>query len=122
MVYKKKKSLTLTQGVVEADKYETPKENEPLPEEITDDMVEEYPEPQREIVLNAPKVIPEVKKEPKKDVRIAYTAEVVDKLATARATKTCKKFVGKWVDLRAGKTITDDKAVIAHLRAHGLVE
>ncbi len=121
MVYKKKKSLTLTQDVVEAGQYETPKENEPLPEEVND-LVEEYPEPQREIVLNAPKVVPEAKKEPKKDVRIAYTAEVVDKLATARATKTCKKFVGKWVDLRAGKTITDDKAVIAHLRAHGLVE
>lgn len=119
MVYKKKKSLTLSKDVVEASPYETPKENEPLP----DDLREEYPEPQREIVLNAPKPEPEVKKpEPKKEVRVAYVANFVDGLATARATKTCKKFVGKWIELKAGKTITDDKSVIAHLRAHGLVE
>jgi hypothetical protein len=119
MVYKKKKSLTLVNDVVEASPYESPKENEPLPE----DLVEEFPEPQKEIVLNAPKPEPEVKKpESKKPIPVAYTSDYMSSLATARATKTCKKFVGKWIDLKVGKTITDDKAVIAHLRAHGLVE
>jgi hypothetical protein len=111
MAKRKDRSFTLSQPVVEAAAYESPKENEPL----ADDLVEEFLE--QEPAFDVP-----VKRVEPKEVRIAYTANIADNFATARAKVTSKKFVGKWIELKAGKTITDDKDVIAHLRAHGLVE
>lgn len=106
---RKKKSWTLDQPVVEASEYETP-----MPE---DDLQEEYPEPEPEIVFTPPPVVV-----PEKNIRIAIPIAIAEGLATAKAKKTCKKFVGKWVNLKQGKSYTDTKEVIAHLRAHDLLE
>jgi len=101
------RSLTLEQPVVDAFEYEVPP---------GDDLVEEYPDKEPEIVVEVPKV------EPVRVAKVAIPVSIHENLATAKALKSCKKFIGKWIELKAGKTITDTKAVISHLRIHGLVE
>jgi hypothetical protein len=78
--------------------------------------VEEYPDVEPEITLEIKKI------EPVKIAKVAIPVEIHENLATAKAVKSCKKYIGKWIVLKAGKTITDTKDMIAHLRAHGLVE
>jgi hypothetical protein len=103
---RKTKSLTLEQSVVSAHLYETP---------LSDDLVEEYPEEDpvvEEVIKVATPVV----------AKIAIPVGKFESLSTAKSLKTCKKFVGKWIELKTGKSITDTHDVIAHLRAHGLVE
>lgn len=92
---------------MDASAYETP---------MSDELVEEFPEPEPEIVIEPVKIVPS------KEAKIALPTAISENLASAKALKTCKKFVGKWIELKVGKTILDTKDVIAHLRAHGLVE
>jgi hypothetical protein len=108
---RKKKSLTLDQPIVDAGEYETP-----MSDDMPDDLQEEFPEPEPAIEIKPIVVKPPV------EVKIAVTAAVADCYTSARALKTGKKFVGKWVNLKQGKILTETKEVIAHLRAHGLVE
>jgi hypothetical protein len=106
--------LTLDQPVAVADEYETPMDYD-------DDLQEEIPEPEPEIVI--PKTMaPVIAKVAEKDIKVAIPVAIAEGLVTTRAKKTCKKFVGKWITLRQGKTITDAKEVIEHLRMHDLVE
>ena len=110
MAKKYKKTLTLENNFVDASEYSPPPE-----EEIVDDLVEEFYEPEPEIILN---IKPVKKVEPK----IAIPTNIAENLTSAKAVKTCSKYMGGWIHMKAGKPVTDTKENIAHLRAHGLVE
>lgn len=55
-------------------------------------------------------------------IKVAVPSSEIMELETAKALVTCQKFVGLWITLLAGKSVTAPKEVIKVLREKGLVK
>jgi len=97
-----------------------------VPDETPDEeLVEEKVEKEREIIVRRrdmvkvlePKVV-----DPMKLRAAVPTTTVAGTSDVAIATKSCKKFIGRWIVLVAGKQVVATKEAIEILRAGGYVE
>lgn len=89
------------------------------------ELIEEDIERDPEIVVtraDVEKSLEKPKVDPMKLPGAVLTAKTGTNVDQAIAKKTCKKFIGRWIDLTVGKPVVATKDAIDILRAGGYVE